>query len=70
VLTMSPHAMVRGSPEINKRAEVITMFPEIDPEANRIRFVEWIKADSRTLGLEEADRIIVVEEALERKPSH
>jgi electron transfer flavoprotein alpha subunit len=58
VLTMSPHAMVRGSPEINKRAEVITMFPEIDPAANRIRFVEWIKADPRTLGLEEADRII------------
>jgi electron transfer flavoprotein alpha subunit len=58
VLTMSPNAMVRGSPEINKKAEVITMFPEIDPESNRIQFIEWIKADPRTLGLEEADRII------------
>lgn len=58
MLTISSNAMVRGSPEIDKRAEVIRILPEMDLERNRIRFIEWIKADPKTLGLEEADRII------------
>jgi electron transfer flavoprotein alpha subunit len=50
--------MARDDPEIKKRAEMIRIFPEIDPGQRRVRFIEFIKADPKTIGLEEADRII------------
>jgi electron transfer flavoprotein alpha subunit len=58
MVTFSPNAMAKEGPDINKRADVIRMLPEIDPEHNRVRFIEWIKADPKTIRLEEADRII------------
>jgi electron transfer flavoprotein alpha subunit len=58
IVTFSPSAMAKEGPEINKRADVIRMHPEINPERNRVRFIEWIKADPKTIRLEEADRII------------
>jgi electron transfer flavoprotein alpha subunit len=58
MVTFSPNAMTKEGPDINKRANVIKMLPEIDPERNRVRFIEWIKADPKTIHLEEADRII------------
>jgi electron transfer flavoprotein alpha subunit len=58
MLTLSPSAMTKDDLEIEKRAEVIRIFPEIDPGQRRVRFIEFIKADPKTIGLEEADRIV------------
>ncbi len=58
MLTVSRKAMAREDPDINKRAEVIRILPKIDQERGSIRFIEWIKADPKTIGLEEADIIV------------
>jgi electron transfer flavoprotein alpha subunit len=58
MLTFSSNAITREDPEMNKRAEVVRISPEIDRQRNRIRFIESIKADPKTVGLEEANRII------------
>ena len=58
MLTFSPFAMAREDPEIGKIAEVIRIPPETDVERGRVRFIERIKADPKTIGLEEADVII------------
>jgi electron transfer flavoprotein alpha subunit len=58
ILTFSSNAMAKEDPEMNKRAEIVRIYPEITREQNRIRFIESIKADPKTVSLEEADRII------------
>jgi electron transfer flavoprotein alpha subunit len=58
LLTFSPNAMTKEDPVTDKRAEVIRVFPDIDEGQTKIRFIEWIKADPKTIGLEEADRIV------------
>jgi electron transfer flavoprotein alpha subunit len=58
MLTFSPSAMTREDPDNNKVAELIRIVPRIDQEQDRVRFIESIKADPKTIGLEEADVII------------
>jgi len=61
MLTFSPNAMTRGDPDINninKKAEVIRIFPKMDQEQGSVRFLKLIKADPKTISLEEADMII------------
>jgi electron transfer flavoprotein alpha subunit len=58
MLAFSPNAMTKGDPDINKKAEVIRILPKIDQEQGNVRFKELIKADPKTIGLEEADIII------------
>ena len=58
MLTFSPNAMTKEDPDINRRAEVIRILPEIDQERGSVRFIELIKADPKTIGLEEADVIV------------
>ena len=58
ILTFSPNVMFRGDPDINRKAELIRIHPQIDQEQGSVRFRELIKADSKTIGLEEADMII------------
>jgi len=58
MLTFSPHAMAREDPDITRRAEVIRILPEIDQEGGSVRFRELIKADPKTIDLEEADVIV------------
>lgn len=58
MLTFAPNAVTRGDPDISKKAEVISILPKIDPDWNSVRFKEWIKADPKTISLEEADIII------------
>lgn len=58
MLTFSPNAMTRGDPDINRKAEVIRILPKMDQERGSVRFKELIKADPKTIGLEEADIII------------
>lgn len=58
MLTFSSSAMTKGDPDINKRAEVIKIHPKIDQERGSVRFIELIKADPKTISLEEADVII------------
>jgi electron transfer flavoprotein alpha subunit len=58
MLTFSLTAMNREDPNINKRAEVIKILSRMDQEQCRIRFIEFIKGDPKTIGLEEADRIV------------
>jgi electron transfer flavoprotein alpha subunit len=58
MMTFSPNAMTRGDPDINKQAVVIRILPRMDQERGDIRFIELIKADPKTIGLEEADVII------------
>jgi len=58
MLTVSPKAMAREDPDINKRAEVIRILPKMDQERGSVRFIELIKADPKTIGLEEADIIV------------
>jgi electron transfer flavoprotein alpha subunit len=58
MLTFSPNAMTKEDPDINKRAKVIRILPKIDQERGNVRFIELIKADPKTIGLEEADVIV------------
>jgi electron transfer flavoprotein alpha subunit len=58
LLTFSPNAMAREDPVADKRADVVRVLPDIEEGQNRIRWIEWIKADPKTIGLEEADRIV------------
>jgi electron transfer flavoprotein alpha subunit len=58
MLTFSPSALNREDPNINRRAEVIKILPRMDQEQGHVRFIELIKADPKTIGLEEADVII------------
>jgi electron transfer flavoprotein alpha subunit len=58
MLTFSPNAMTKEDPDLNKRAEVIRILPKIDQERGTVRFIELIKADPKTIGLEEADVIV------------
>jgi len=58
MLTFSPNAMTREDPDVNKVAEVIRIPPGMDQEQGPVRFTELIKADPKTIGLEEADVII------------
>ncbi len=58
MLTFSPNAMTKEDPDINKRAKVIRILPKIDQERGSVRFIELIKADPKTIGLEEADVIV------------
>jgi len=58
ILTFSPNAMSKEDPVPNKRADVVRVFPDIEGGQNRIRLIERIKADPKTIGLEEADRIV------------
>jgi electron transfer flavoprotein alpha subunit len=58
LLTFFPYAMTKEDPVTDKRADVIRVFPDIEEGRNKIRLIEWIQADPRTIGLEEADRII------------
>jgi electron transfer flavoprotein alpha subunit len=57
LLTFSPNAMAKEDPVANKRADVVRVLPDIEEGQNKIRWIEWIKADPKTIGLEEADRI-------------
>lgn len=58
MLTFSLPALMRGEPEFQKKAEVIQIHPQIGHNQGRVRFIDWIKADPKTIGLEEADIII------------
>ena len=58
LLTFSPNAMAKEDPVADKRADVVRVHPDIDEGQNRIQWIEWIKADPKTIGLEEADRIV------------
>ncbi len=58
MLTFSPNAMTKEDPDTNQRAEVIRILPNIDQERSSVRFIEWIKADPKTIGLKEADMIV------------
>jgi len=58
MLTFAVNAMAKDAPDLNRRAEVIRILPQIDKERPRVRSMELIKADPKTIGLEEADRIV------------
>lgn len=58
IITFSLHALMRGDQDFQKRAEVIKISPKIEPGQERVRFVNWLKADPKTIGLEEADIIV------------
>jgi electron transfer flavoprotein alpha subunit len=58
ILTFSPNVTARGVPDIKRQAEVIRIPPKMDQKGRDIRFVELIKADPKTIDLEEADVII------------
>jgi electron transfer flavoprotein alpha subunit len=58
MLTFSPNALTRGDPDINKKAEVIKILPKVDQGQTNVQFIELIKADPKTIDLEEADMII------------
>jgi electron transfer flavoprotein alpha subunit len=58
MLTFSPNAITKEDPDINKRAKVIRILPKIGQERGSVRFVELIKADPKTISLEEADVIV------------
>lgn len=58
MVTLSPHVLAKEEPDTNKRAEVIWIRPAIDQEQIRTRFLALIKADPKTVGLEEADVIV------------
>jgi electron transfer flavoprotein alpha subunit len=58
MLTVSPDAMAKGDPDSIRKADVIHVLPMIDQTQIRTRFVELIKADPKTVGLEEADVIV------------
>jgi electron transfer flavoprotein alpha subunit len=58
MLTFSPNAMTRGDPDTARKAEVIRILPKMDQERGSVRFKELIKADPKTIGIEEADMII------------
>jgi electron transfer flavoprotein alpha subunit len=58
MLTFSPTALNREAPNINQGAEVIKILPKMDQEQGNVRFIELIKGDPKTIGLEEADRVI------------
>jgi electron transfer flavoprotein alpha subunit len=50
--------MAKDHPDSTRKAEVIHVLPKIDQTQIRTRFVELIKADPKTIGLEEADVIV------------
>jgi electron transfer flavoprotein alpha subunit len=61
MLTFFPGAMTREDPDINninKKAEVIRILPNMDQKRSSVRFLKLIKADPKTIGLEEADVIV------------
>lgn len=58
MLTVSLDAMGKDDPDSTRKAEVIHVLPMIDQTKIRTRFVELIKADPKTIGLEEADVIV------------
>jgi electron transfer flavoprotein alpha subunit len=58
MLTFAVNAMAKDDPDLSRRAEVIKIPPEMDEKRRRVRFMELIKADPKTIGLEEADRIV------------
>ena len=58
MLTFTVNAMAKDDPDPHRRPEVIRILPQIDKEQPRVRFMELIKADPKTIGLEEADRIV------------
>jgi electron transfer flavoprotein alpha subunit len=58
MLTFTTNVTAKGAPNINKQAEVIRILPRLDQEGGDIRFIELIKADPKTISLEEADVII------------
>ena len=58
MLTFAVNAMAKDEQDLSRRAEVVRMLPQIDEERHRLRFMELIKADPKTIGLEEADRIV------------
>ncbi len=58
MLTFAVNTMAKDDPDLRRRAELIRILPQIGKERPRIRFVELINADPRTIGLEEADRIV------------
>jgi len=58
MLTISPDAMAKDHPDPTRKAEVIQVLPMVDQTQIRTRFVELIKADPKTISLEEADVIV------------
>ncbi len=58
MMTFSLDAMSRENPDPSKKAEVIRILPEIDERKMRARFIRFIKADAKTIGLAEADVIV------------
>jgi electron transfer flavoprotein alpha subunit len=58
LLTFSLNAIAKEDPVADKRADVVRILPDIEEGKNRVRWIEWIKADPKTIGLEEADRIV------------
>jgi electron transfer flavoprotein alpha subunit len=58
LLTFSLNAMAKEDPVADQRADVVRVLPGIEEGKNRVRWIEWIKADPKTIGLEEADRIV------------
>jgi electron transfer flavoprotein alpha subunit len=58
MLTFAVNAMAKDDPDPSRRSEVVRILPQIDKEQPRVRFMELIKADPKTIGLEEADRIV------------
>ncbi len=58
MVTFSPRVLAKQDPDATKRAEVIRIAAEIDPQKVRTRFVEFIKADPKGLDLAEADVIV------------
>jgi electron transfer flavoprotein alpha subunit len=58
MLTFAVSAMAKDNPDPSRRSEVVRILPQIDKEQPRVRFMELIKADPKTIGLEEADRIV------------
>jgi electron transfer flavoprotein alpha subunit len=58
MVTFSPSVIVEENPDSHKRADVIRILPKIDQGQVRTRFVEFIKGDPKTIGLEEADVIV------------
>jgi electron transfer flavoprotein alpha subunit len=58
IVTFSPGVMIKENPDSHKKADVIRILPKIDQGQVRTRFVEFIKGDPKTIGLEEADVIV------------
>lgn len=58
MLTFSPDAMAKNDPDPIRKAEVVHVLPMVDQTQIRTRFINLIKADPKTIGLEEADVIV------------